>query len=163
MSLLFFFIFIEIISIVLGLGDWPSHIAHMKDGTIVTFRDFRRNFPELDDTIRQQLELRFLNDPSNRMIADNRDDNDNSSNKKLSPEIISIFRKNMASPLLKVAEQWLRKDFSDVKERREKEKQKPEDERDKVLLGEENPKTEWDKLSEDVDTHGDKYYNYWND
>nr|CAG8495581.1 9967_t:CDS:2 [Entrophospora candida] len=95
-----------------GLGDWPSHIAHMKDGAIITFH------------------------------------------KKLSPGIISLLRRNMVSPLLKVVEQWLREDFLELKKRRELEKQKVENERDKVLLGEENPKTKWDRLSEDANTHG---------
>lgn len=31
-----------------GLGDWPTHIAHISDGTIVSLNSFN-NFPELEE------------------------------------------------------------------------------------------------------------------
>ena len=30
-----------------GLGDWPSHVAHIRNGTVVAVHDFK-NFPELE-------------------------------------------------------------------------------------------------------------------
>ncbi|CAG8511063.1 11265_t:CDS:2, partial [Scutellospora calospora] len=134
-----------------GLGDWPTHIAHIKRGTIVAFHDFN-NFPEHDKMIHQQLQLRsFYN---NKV--------DDSTDQQLSPQIISYYRKNMDSPLLKVVEQWLREDFRELRFLRAEERKKAEQEQDKALLGEETPRTTWDNLSENVKVHGDKYYNYWN-
>jgi CCR4-NOT complex subunit CAF16 len=67
----------------------------------------------------------------------------------------------MGSPLLKVVEQWLREDLRELRLLQAEERKKAEQERDRVLLGEEKPKTKWDTLSDNVDKYGDKYYNYW--
>lgn len=48
------------------------------------------------------------------------------------------------SPLLRVVEKWLRKDYSDGSK------------------GEASVKTKWDILSENMRQYGDKFYNYWN-
>ncbi|CAG8750054.1 13115_t:CDS:2 [Dentiscutata erythropus] len=129
-----------------GLGDWPTHIAHIKRGTIVAFHDLNQ-FPELDKMIHQQLQLRsYYNEVDDR------------TNQKL----FSYYRKNMESPLLKVVEQWLREDFQELRLLQAEERKKAEQEQDKVLLGEEVPRTKWDDLSENVNAYGDKYYNYWN-
>ncbi|KAF0492451.1 P-loop containing nucleoside triphosphate hydrolase protein [Gigaspora margarita] len=133
-----------------GLGDWPTHIAHIKRGTIVAFHDFNQ-FPELDKMIHQQLQLRSY---YNKV--------EDGTNQQLSPQLISYFRKNMDSPLLSVIEQWLREDFRELRLLQDEERKKAEQEQDKVLLGEEVPRTKWDDLSENVKVHGDKYYNYWN-
>ena len=76
-------------------------------------------------------------------------------------EILQLHR-NMGSPLLKVVEQWLREDLRELRLLQAEERRKSEQDRDKVLLGEEKPKTKWDILSDNMDEHGDKYYNYWN-
>ncbi len=51
------------------------------------------------------------------------------------------------SPLLKVVECWLADDLAATKAKRQE-------------LA--SSKTQWDRLSEDVRKHGDKFYNYWN-
>lgn len=121
----------------LGLGDWPTHITHIKRGKIVASHDFHNNFPELDNMMTQQLLI-------NKQQLTNR----------------QLYR-NMGSPLLKVVEQWLREDLRELRLLQAEERKKAEQERDKVLLGEEKPKTKWDILSDNVDKYGDKYYNYW--
>ncbi|GES92196.1 glutamate-rich WD repeat containing [Rhizophagus clarus] len=115
-----------------GLGDWPTHIAHIKRGNIVAFHDFHKNFPELEN---------MISSIGKQQLTNNR---------------------NMGSPLLKVVEQWLREDLRELRLLQAEERKKAEQERDKVLLGEEKAKTKWDVLSDDVDKYGDKYYNYWN-
>ncbi|RIA87968.1 P-loop containing nucleoside triphosphate hydrolase protein [Glomus cerebriforme] len=123
-----------------GLGDWPTHIVHMKRGTIVAFHDFNKNFPELDNMVSHQ----FLNNKQQLTIQE-----------------ISQLHRNTSSPLLKVVEQWLREDLKELRLLQAEERKKAEQARDKALLGEEKPKTKWDTLSENVDEYGDKYYNYW--
>ncbi len=34
-----------------GLGDWPTHVAHMRNGQIVRLQDVRSSFPELEAEI----------------------------------------------------------------------------------------------------------------
>ncbi|CAI2175512.1 10950_t:CDS:2 [Funneliformis geosporum] len=123
-----------------GLGDWPTHVSHIKRGTIVSFHDFNKNFTELDEMISQLSQLKDIN----------------------SNLIRSQSRRNMDSPLLKVVEKWLREDLREIRLLQAEERKKSEHERDKVLLNEEKPTNKWDILSENVETHGDKYYNYWN-
>src|SRR6266498_4251711 len=131
----------------LGLGDWPTHVTHIKRGKIVAFHDFNKDFPELDNMISRQIQLRSLN---NIQII----------NSKLTQET-SQLRINMDSPLLKVVEQWLREDLREIRLLQTEKRKKSEHERDKVLLCEEKPITNWDILSDNVEKHGDKYYNYW--
>ncbi|CAG8718408.1 33676_t:CDS:2, partial [Racocetra persica] len=137
-----------------GLGDWPTHIAHIKRGTIVSFYDFN-NFPVHDKMIHQQLQVcSYYNNKENKV--------DDGTDQQLSSHLISYFRKNMNSPLLKIVEQWLREDLQELRLLQAKERKKADQEQDKILLGEETPRTKWDSLSENANVHGDKYYNYWN-
>jgi CCR4-NOT complex subunit CAF16 len=92
-----------------GIMDWPSHIAHMVDGTLDFIRDVKLDFPEL------------------RLIESNP-------------------AKLTHSPLLMIAEEWLRRDYAYLKS--------------KQPLATAN-KTRWDVLAENMKEYGDKYYNYW--
>src|SRR4051794_40349535 len=113
-----------------GLGDWPTHIAHLRHGTIVAFHDFYNSFPDLDSTITKQLEsLLALRG------------NDGSQSFKPTPLNFANLRRNMDSPLFKVVEQWLRKDLAEVQQLRAEERRKNNEEQDKILLGEEEPRT----------------------
>ncbi|CAG8769101.1 17326_t:CDS:1, partial [Dentiscutata heterogama] len=96
----------------------------------------------LDKMIHQQLQLRSY---YNKV--------DDGTNQKLSPQLISYYRKNMESPLLKVVEQWLREDFQELRLLQAEERKKAEQEQDRVLLGEEVPRTKWDDLSENVNAY----------
>ncbi|CAG8434645.1 12372_t:CDS:2 [Ambispora gerdemannii] len=128
-----------------GLGDWPTHVAHIKRGAIVALHDFYNDFPELDKMITKSLELRTTNEKDTQSS---------------SPSTAHL-RRDMDSPLLKVVEQWLRQDFIELRQLKDGEKKKNQAEQDKVLLGEELPRTNWDGLSDNMKIHGDKYYNYW--
>lgn len=134
----------------IGLGNWPSHIAHIRRGTIIEFRDYHNNFPELDNMIIHQFNL-------NSSSSD--DNNIKDSEKK---ELIAFLKRNMDSPLLLVAEKWLRDDLRELRLLQNEERKKLSQDQDKVLLCEEKPRTKWDDLSENVLVYGDKYYNYWN-
>ncbi|CAG8751772.1 12380_t:CDS:2, partial [Ambispora leptoticha] len=133
-----------------GLGDWPTHVAHIKRGTIVAFHDFYNNFPELDKMIVKSLELRTTNEEDTQ-----------SSLSKSAVNKTSHTRRNMDSPLLKLVEQWLRQDFIELRQLKLEEKKKNLTQQDKVLLGEDLPRTRWHELSDNMKTYGDKYYNYW--
>lgn len=71
-----------------GLGNWPTHIAHVADGHIDIVRDLSASFPELDAVL------------ATRSAAKNS----------------SSLLHN--SPLLLVVEQWLRQDYKVLNERR---------------------------------------------
>ncbi|KAG9291092.1 hypothetical protein G9A89_012964 [Geosiphon pyriformis] len=106
-----------------GLGDWPTHVAHIKRGTITTVHDFNKDFSALDLIIYQQLGLRSLGDIG---------DNPSSHSKQLSPQVIAQLRRNMDSPLLKLVEQWLREDLYEIRRVQYEERKKKEAEQDKI-------------------------------
>ncbi|CAG8802758.1 10306_t:CDS:1, partial [Racocetra fulgida] len=105
-----------------------------------SFYDFN-NFPVHDKMIHQQLQVcSYYNNKENKV--------DDGTDQQLSSHIISYFRKNMHSPLLKIVEQWLREDLQKLRLLQAKERKKTDQEQDKILLGEETPRTKWDSFSE---------------
>ncbi|KAJ3204230.1 CCR4-NOT regulatory complex component, partial [Dinochytrium kinnereticum] len=76
-----------------GLGGWPSHVVHIRDGTIVRVRELLspEGFPELEE--------------ARKMFQ------------SLTPEKALEIRAVDNSPLLRVVEAWLREDYKIRKER----------------------------------------------
>ncbi|KAI3659016.1 hypothetical protein MP638_006880 [Amoeboaphelidium occidentale] len=95
-----------------GLGNWPTHIAHIRGGEIVGVYKF------------EDLLQKHASETANSAQG----------------SAVMLYD----SPLLIIVEKWLREDFQTVK---------------KNVKG--KKKTLWDRLSEDMKTHGDKYYDYW--
>jgi CCR4-NOT complex subunit CAF16 len=64
-----------------GLGQWPTHVAHMVDGKLDILRDLSKSFPELDEVIQERGNVAI----QQAMIHN--------------------------SPMLLVVEKWLREDY----------------------------------------------------
>lgn len=103
-------------SCLLGLAHWPTHVAHVTDGTIVSMNNMK-SFAELD-------------------------------------EIKAYHQKQglLDSPLMALCYRWLREDRERLRNKKQQQQLEP---------GTGLPHTKWDELKDDMDKHGDKYYNYW--
>ncbi|KAI0224489.1 CCR4-NOT regulatory complex component [Massospora cicadina] len=122
-----------------GLGGWPTHLAHIHRGTILSIHHI---LPAPNTKSVDLLQAR---------LAD-------------FPELLDAIKHTQAqvargeisdSPLLKVVEKWLQQDFFA--------RLQAGDTRAHLGsgVGTSAVTTLWDSLSEDVDKYGDKYYNYW--
>ncbi|KAG0172800.1 CCR4-NOT regulatory complex component [Apophysomyces sp. BC1015] len=96
-----------------GLGQWPTHVAHVADGTVLAIHDMDK-FEELEKIKEYHAKHRILD-----------------------------------SPLMGLCYKWLRDD----RQRQMNVKQ--------IDPSTGQPHTKWDDLSEDMQSHGDKFFNYW--
>ena len=46
-----------------GLGSFPSHIAHISEGTVVNVRDLSEGFPEFDEMVKSRTTDLIHNSP----------------------------------------------------------------------------------------------------
>ncbi|KAJ9048841.1 CCR4-NOT regulatory complex component [Entomophthora muscae] len=122
-----------------GLGGWPTHLAHLHRGTILSVNQI---LPTPDPKPVDILQARLAE----------------------FPELLDAIKHTQSqvasgevsdSPLLKVVEKWLQRDFLA--------RLQAGDTRAHLGPGEgaSAAPTLWDSLSEDIDRYGDKYYNYW--
>ncbi|KAI9294065.1 P-loop containing nucleoside triphosphate hydrolase protein [Neoconidiobolus thromboides FSU 785] len=132
-----------------GLGFWPTHVAHIHRGEILSLNPILDIKDKKEDKKKEEnaqlrhphLNLRLSEFPELLdAVAHTQHQLDNG-------EIAD-------SPLLKIVEKWLRLDFIDRL-------QKGDIRAHGSGEGATTQHSIWDELSEDVDKYGDKYYNYW--
>ncbi|KAJ3123626.1 CCR4-NOT regulatory complex component [Nowakowskiella sp. JEL0407] len=127
-----------------GLGSWPSHVAHISDGRI-EFVKSMEGFKELEDARMEAVKV--AGEVSGLKV-----EHANGSSAKVNGGVNTPGASRISvldnSPLLRVVEGWMRKDYE--KKRIVKRKE------DGTIM------TKWDILSENMKAFGDKYYNYWN-
>ncbi|KAF7727888.1 CCR4-NOT regulatory complex component [Apophysomyces ossiformis] len=99
--------------LLLGLGRWPTHVAHVANGTVLAFHSMD-DFPELAEVHAHHVRHGLVD-----------------------------------SPLMGLCYKWLRDDRQRHLNYRQID----------ATTGQ--PHTKWDDLSEDMQGHGDKYFNYW--